>query len=308
MRDTIRMILVGGPWQTADAEPVGADVVMVSGACLRTLGNPVLRGRSFTDRDRPGAPRVAAVNETAARTFFGDRDPLGQPLFILQALPSEPPFEVVAVVRDVPTTGLGSDVRPQVYLPLAQALTDIRGVTRSVSVALRTAIDPASLGAALRSAVWELDDQLAVSNVETMEQVVTASLRPQRFQAVLLVVFSALALVLAAVGLYGLMAHLVGLRRRELGIRLAMGAGPGQLLSLVLGQALGLAGLGVALGILGAVLGARLLEGMVFGISTSDPASLAGTAGVLLVAAAAASAIPARRASRVDPREVLPSQ
>jgi len=305
LRDSIRMILVGGPWQAPDAEPVGADVVMVSSDCLRALGNPVLRGRPFDEQDRPGGARVAAVNETAARHFFGDRDPLGQPLRIRQATPPEQTFEVVAVVRDVPTAGLGTDVRPQVYLPLPQALTEIRGVTRSVSVVLRTAVDPASLGTTLRTAIWELDDQLAISSVETMDQVVASSLSPQRFQAALLVAFSLLALLLAAVGLYGLMAHLVGLRRRELGIRLAMGATPGKLLSSVLGQAMALAGLGVVFGLIGALLGARVMESMVFGVAARDPASLLATAAVLLAAAAAASAIPAWRASRVNPLEVL---
>lgn len=305
MRDEMRLILVGGPWQPPDAEPLGAVVMMVTPAYFETLANPVLRGRPFNADDRSGAARVAALNETAARALFGEGDPLGKPLSIVQAEPKEPAFEIVAVVRDVPAVGLGTEVQPQVYLPLSQAVTDIRGVTRNVSVALRTTVEPSSLGSALRSAIWELDPKLAVSRVETMGSVVSASLGPQRFQATLLASFAVLALVLAAIGLYGLLAHTVGLRRRELGIRLAMGARPEQLHALVLSKGLALTGLGLVIGAVLALGSGRLLEGLVFGIGRFDPASLLVTAVVLLLTAAVASYVPARRAAAVNPAVTL---
>jgi predicted permease len=305
MRDMIRMILVSGPWQPEDAEPVGADVVMVSADYLSTVGNQVVSGRPFSRQDRPGAPRVAALNETAAKALFGEVDPLGAQLSILQAQPPGAEFEVIAVIRDVPTLGVGSDVRPQIYLSLDQAVTGIRGVTRAVSVALKTGQDPGSLAGALRATIWDLDRRLAISNVETMEQVVSATLQPQRFQALLLGLFSALALILAAIGLYGLLAHIVGLRRRELGIRLAMGARPGQLRTLVLSQALGLSAVGVLLGIGGAVAGARLLEGMVYGVELTDATSMLTTVAVILLTAAGAAYVPARRAAAVNPSVIL---
>jgi putative ABC transport system permease protein len=305
MRDMIRMILVHGSWLPEEGEPIGADVVMASSRYLETIGNPVIKGRGFTDRDRPGSARVAAVNETAAKAFFGETDPVGEQLMIIQSQPDDVGFEVVALIQDVPTTGIGTDVRPQVYLPLPLAVAEIRGVTRAVSVVLKTTGDPSRLAGSLRSTVWELDDQLAISNVETMEQVVSSSLRPQRFQAVLLGMFSALALVLAAVGLYGLLAHIVALRRRELGVRLAMGANPGRLVKLVVGQAMRLSGLGVALGIVATIGVSRVLEGLLFGVERSDAASLVSTAVVILATTVVAAWLPARRAATIDPAVML---
>lgn len=305
MRDDGRLILVGGPWQPPNTEPTGAQVLMVSPSYFDTLGTRVLRGRRFTAGDRTGAARVAALNQTAARALFGDADPLGKTLSIVQAQPREPGFEVVAVVQDARSAGLGSAAPLQVYLPLSLAVTDIRGVTRNVSVALKTAVEPAGLAAPLRRAIWALDPTLAVAKVETMGRVVAASLGPQHFQAALLVSFALLALLLAAIGLYGLLSHVVGLRRRELGIRLALGARPGQLLALVLRQGLVLTGLGVAGGAAAALASGRLIGGLVQGIGGADPVSLAATALVLLATAALASFLPARRAATVNPAATL---
>jgi len=305
MRDMIRMILVHGSWLPEEGEPIGADVVMVSASYLETIGNPVIIGRGFTDGDRSGAARVAALNETAAKAFFGESDAIGEQLMILQSVPNDVGFEVVAVVQDVPIFGLGTDVRPQVYLPLPLAVAEIGGVTRAVSVVLKASGDPSSLAGALRSTIWDLDDQLAISNVETMEQVVTASLSPQRFQAVLLGLFSALALVLASVGLYGLLAHIVALRRKELGVRLAMGAVPGRLVRLVVGHAMRLSAVGVALGIVATIAVSRVMEGLLFGIERSDAASLVVTAVVILSSTVIAAWLPARRAATIDPAVML---
>lgn len=305
MRVGGRWILVGGPWQSPGAEPVGTQVMMVSPDYFATLGTRVIRGRPFAAADRPGAARVAAVNESAARAFFGDREPLGETLSIVQAQPGEPGFEVVAVVADSRSAGPAVEASLQVYLPLALAVTDIRGVTRNVNVALKTAVEPASLAPALRSAIWELDPELAVAQVETMDQVVARVLSPQRFQAVLLGSFAGLALVLAAIGLYGLLSHSVALRRRELGIRLALGATPGGLLELVLREGLGLTAVGLVVGV-GAALGTgRLVAGLVPGLGAADPASLAVTAAVLLATAAVAALLPARRAARLDPAAAI---
>ncbi len=305
MRDDGRLILVGGPWQPPNAEPLGVQVMMVTPDYFETLGTRVLRGRAFAADDRSGTARVAAVNETAAKALFGAADPLAKPLSIVQAQPREPAFEVVAVVRDVRSAGLGSAPSPQVYLPLSQALTDIRGVTRNVSVALRTAVEPTSLSAPLRAAIWSLDPKLAVSSVESMDAVVTASLGPQRFQATLLGSFAALALALAAIGLFGLLAHVVGLRRREFGIRLALGATRGQVHRLVLRQGLTLTGLGLLVGLLAAAAAGRLLQGLLPGAGGADPVTLAATSAVLLAVAALAAYVPARRAASVDPAVTL---
>lgn len=301
MRDGGRLILVGGPWQPPNAEPLGAEVLMVSPEYFATLGTRIVRGRPFTPADRSGSARVAALNQAAVRALLGTADPLGKPLSIVQAQPKEPAFEIVAIVSDVRTGGLGSEPGPQVYLPLSQAVTDVRGVTRAVSVAVRTNVAPATLARALRGAIWELDPKLAVANVETMDTVVSASLGPQRFQATLLGSFAGLALVLATIGLYGLLAHIVGLRRRELGIRLALGARPGQLLALVLRQGLALTALGAALGAVVAAVAGRAVAGLIYGVGRWDPFCLAATAATLMVTAALAGYLPARRAASVDP-------
>lgn len=305
MRDSIRLILVSGPWQPPGTEPVVADVVMVTPDYFATLGNQVIRGRQLAASDRAGAARVVALNQAASKAFFGERDPLGQSMSIRQASPPEPAFEIVGIVRDVPTQGLGTDVRPQVYMPLAQALGGIRGVTRSVSLALRTEVAPQTLSGSLRKAIWELDDRLAVSSLETMEQVVDATLRAQRFQTRLLGAFAVLALLLAAIGLYGLLSHIVGLRQREFAVRVAMGARPGQLHALVLGRGLALAALGVLLGLTGALASGHLLGGLLYGVEQTDVLSLASTCVVLLATAALASFLPARRAAAADPAIVL---
>lgn len=305
MRDSIRMVLVGGPWQPAGAEPLGADVVMVSERFAETLGSPVLRGRGFTAADRPGAQRVAALNETAARTLFGDGEAIGRAVTLVQSEPRDAPIEIVAVVRDVPTLGLGTEVRPQVYVPLSQAVAGIRGLTRAVSVAVRTEASPERLTEVLRREVRALDPELPLARLETMERVVAATLRPQRFQTLLLGSFAGLALVLAAVGLYGLIAQVAVQRRREFGIRLAVGASPWRVVTLVLRGGLGLAGLGIAIGAVAALATGRLLRGLLFGVEAGDPTSLAVSALVILAAAALASAVPALRAAAVDPAETL---
>ena len=305
MRDDGRLVLVGGPWQPPGAEPLGAEVMMVTPDYFKALGERVLRGRPFTAADRAGSARVAVLNETAAGALLGGRDPVGTPLTVVQAQPREPAFTVVGVVADVPNGGLGTTVQPQVFLPLAQGVAEIRGATRNVSVALKTAVDPASLGASLRGAVRALDPKLAVANVETMDRVVSATLGSQRFNAVLLGSFAGVALVLAVTGLYGLLAYAVGLRRREFGIRLAMGARPGQLLAMVLRQGVTLAAAGVAAGTVAGAAAGRVIGGLVHGAGGFDAACVLVTAAVLLATAAAASYFPARRAAALSPATTL---
>jgi putative ABC transport system permease protein len=305
MRTGERWILVGGPWQPPESEPVGTQLMTVSPDYFSTLGTRVVRGRPFTAADRTGAARVAAVNQSAARAFFGEGDALGRTLSIVQAKPSDPGFEVVAVVEDALSRGPAVEASLQVYLPLALAVTDIRGVTRDVNVALKTFIEPAELAGALRTAIWELDPALAVAGIETMESLAVATLGPQRFQTTLLSSYAALALVLAAVGLYGLLAHSVGLRRREMGIRLALGADSRRLLALVLRQGLALTSLGLVAGFIASLASGRLVGRLVQGLGANDPACLAITALVLLATAALASYLPARRASLLDPARTI---
>ncbi len=311
----IRMVLVKGSWHSDDDDWTGADVMMVSPdsasggvetGYFRTLGITRVAGRGFSAADGLEAPRVAIVNQALAAALFADRDPIGQHVRIEQARPREPTFEVVGLVADSRTFGLAEEVRPQIYFPLAQIVPQIRGVTRGFTFAVKTEVEPLALASELRSAIWAIDDRLAVSDLQTMGSVLSESLARERFLTTLLAVFGGLALVLAAVGIYALLAHVVGLRRRELGIRLALGAKPGQLTGMVLKEALALTGLGVALGLGGAVLGARLIRSLLAdAVATTDWPSFVATPLLLIATALLACALPARRAATVDPAATL---
>ena len=304
--DRIRLVLVKGSWHSSDDEWTGADVMMVSPDYFRTLGIPLVAGRGFTAADNAEAPRVAAVNQSLASALFAGREPIGQHVRIEQARPREPTFEVVGLVGDSRTFGLAAEVRPQIYFPLPQIVPQIRGVTRGFTVAAKTEIEPLALASGLRSALWAIDDRLAISDLRTLRSVTAESLARERFLTTLLAVFGGLALVLAAVGIYALLAHAVGLRRRELGIRLALGARPGQLQWMVLAEGLALTGLGVALGLVGAWATARLIRSQVESVvATSDVLSLVSTPLVLIVTALLACSLPARRAGSIDPAATL---
>ncbi len=302
----IRMVLVKGSWHSDDDEWMGADVMMVSPDYFSTLGITRLAGRGFSDADGSEAPRVAIVNQALAAALFADRDPLGQHVRIEQARPREPTWEVVGLISDSRTFGLAEEVRPQIYFPLPQIVPQIRGVTRGFTFAVKTEGEPLALAAGLRSAIWSIDDKLAVSDLRTMGSVLSESLARERFLATLLAVFGGLALALAAVGIYALLAHLVALRRRELGIRLALGARPGQLQGMVLTEALVLAGLGAVLGLGGALAGVRLIHSLLAdAIATTDWLSFVSTPLLLIVTALLACSLPARRAATVDPAATL---
>ena len=301
----IRLVLVKGAWQSADDDWMGADVMMVSPDYFRTLGITRLAGRRFSDADGPEAPRVAVVNQALAATLFADRDPIGQHVRIEQARPREPTFEVVGLVADSRTFGLAEEVRPQIYFPLPQIVPQIRGVTRGLTLAVKTEVEPLALAPDLRSAVWAIDDKLAVSDLQTMTTVLSESLARERFLTTLLAVFGGLALVLAAVGIYALLAHVVGLRRRELGIRLALGAKPGELQRMVLSEALVLTGLGVALGLAGALASGRLIRGLLADAVATDWPSLVATPLLLIATGLLACALPAHRAATIDPAATL---
>jgi putative ABC transport system permease protein len=281
------------------AEQPQVDLRVAEGAYFRAVGIPVLRGRGLEPEDRAEAQPVVVVNETLAARFFPGADPVGRRVWvgggIGQAL-------VVGVVGSVRHRGLTDRPRPEVYVPSAQ---DPHG---GMTVVVRTAGDPASLARALRDQVYALDADQPVREVVTLPDLVSRSVAPRRFQLALLGGFAALALGLAAIGVYGVIAYAVGRRRREIGIRIALGAGGLDIRRTVLAPGLGPAAAGVALGGGGAWVLTGLLRGELYEVSPHDPATYLTAAVTLLLAAWLACEIPARRAVRTDPVTALRSE
>ncbi len=294
-----------GDEDAAGAQRPLAELQVVSPGYFGTLDLPVRRGRAFTDADREGAPLVAVINETLARQFFSGRDPLGR--WVRTGGDGNPRLRVVGVVPDVRHEGLGAPPAPTVYTPLRQ------NVSRTMYLVVRTkggagrapAGDPLALAPALRRAVAATDPGVPLDDVRSLEQLVYASAARPRLRAGLLGAFGGLAVVLAGAGIYGLMAYTVRQRRRELGVRLALGAPRGALVRLVVGDGMRLAGAGVALGLVVAFALARLLAGVLYEVSPADPVTFGVTALALAAAGLAACAVPAWRASRTDATTAL---
>jgi putative ABC transport system permease protein len=262
---------------------------------------PLKKGRSFDPRDRREARPVALVNEALAAEVFSGQDPLGQQLRIGIGVDEGDPktFEVVGVVGDVRDSGLHAPGRPEIYVPHPQQSWSW------MSVVVRASGDPAALVGAVRREVAALDPEQAIYNVRTFSELLSGSLAVHRFIMALLAGFALLALVLATVGVYGVMAGSVERRTGEIGLRLAVGADRSDVLRMVLGQAARLVAAGVTLGLVAAFALTRVMQSLLFGVSPTDPATFAAVAGVLAAAALLASYLPARRAARVDPLTAL---
>jgi len=266
---------------------------------FETMVVPLVRGRGFTDADRPGAPAVVVVNEAFAKRFWGDADPIGKR--ISRGGENGPWMEVVGIARDGKYVSITESPRPFVYYPQLQ-MPD--GITMHV----RTTGDPRQLLAAARREVGTVAPTWMIERPRTLEEHVGASLLPQRIAAGLLGGFGMVALLLAAVGLYGVVAFAVAQRTREIGIRVALGAQGGEVLGLMLRQGMMLAGIGLLVGVPLAFVVARLVSGFLVGAGAADPVVFVGAAGLLAVVTLMASYVPARRASKVDPMAALRSQ
>jgi putative ABC transport system permease protein len=290
-------ILIAGQPVPASVDTQRAFVSVVSADYFRAIGNPLKQGRLFTEADDESAPRVAIINDTMARTFFAGTNPLGQRI----ALNGEKDkwMEIVGVTADVKQFGLEMENRPNFYQPYRQK--DVSFMT----LAIRTTVEPASLIAALRSRVLEVDHFTAITRVRTLDELVSESIAQPRFYLILLGLFATIALLLAALGIYGLMAYAVSQRTHEIGIRLALGAGAKRIFSLVVGQGMMLIVIGVVLGLGGALALTRLLTDLLFGVSATDPVVFLVIALTLVGVALAACVVPARRATRIDPMIAL---
>jgi predicted permease len=274
---------------------------------LETLRIPLRSGRAFTDRDIAGATRVMLVNETLARLAFPGENPLGKRLACCEGAPDDPSWKtIVGVVADTRWRGPSVEPTPEFYLPMAQIPAVAWDWTQRVmTVVARTSGDPAQLATVMRGAVATVDPALPVYDIATMDERLGRSLAQSRFNTFLLTALGGIGLLLAVVGLYGVLAYLVTQRSHEIGIRMALGATARDVLVLVARQGMVLVVAGIALGIVAAIAATRLLRELLFGVTATDPATFVAVAAVLAIAGVLASIIPARRATRVDPTRAL---
>ncbi len=289
------MQVVGKPPLPPGQAPI-IHLRMATADYFKTMGIPIVRGRPFTDADRGGGLHVAIVSQENARRYFPGEDPIGKRI-TTGFSNAEGDFggEIVAVVGDVKEAGLDANVEPATYFPLDQAPMNL------LSVVLRTTANPSSIFTAARAELRQIDPDLPFSGAMTMEASVASSVAGPRFYTLLLGIFAAVALALAGVGLYGVIAYAVSQRTHEIGIRIALGASRDSVLRMVVAQGLGLTVIGVAIGIIFAAIVTRVMSSLLFGVSSTDPLTFAAVGVILVVIAMLASAVPARRAARVDP-------
>jgi putative ABC transport system permease protein len=263
------------------------------------MGIPVLRGRPFTDDDRAGQPLVAVVSQSVARRFWPNGDAIGRRI----GYPFDSPWiTVVGVVPDTKQDSLRDTSTTSIYMPWAQR-TNM--VSTELWLVTRTRVEPGSAGAAIRRIVHEIDRGVPVSDVRTMDDVVSRSVVGARFTAALVAVFALVALALGAVGIFGMMSYVVTERRHEMGLRMALGASANGIVKLIMGRALRLVAIGTVAGLACAIVAMQPLSHWLYGVSPTDPVTLAGVAILFGSVALLASYLPARRAARASPAAVM---
>jgi putative ABC transport system permease protein len=265
---------------------------------LRVMGIPLLQGRSFTQGDTPSTPPVAVINQSMARQYWPGQNAVGKHF----DWGPHPPFTVIGVAADVKISALDADAPATAYMSLYQIQS---GASSRAVFIVRSAMDAGSLATAIRREVWSVDKELPLYDIRTMGEIVATSVAQRRFAVLLLGSFAGLALMLAAIGLYGVLSYSVIERTREMGLRMALGARPIDLLRLVVGQGVRLAAVGVGAGLIASLILTRLISNLLFGVSPLDPITFLAVAGVLLVVAFLATYIPAHRAASVDPMVAL---
>jgi predicted permease len=272
---------------------------------FRALRVAPVRGRVFGSEDAGSSQLVAVINENAARVIWPGKDPLGQQV---RFEPGAPWVTIVGVSRDVRSNGLDQDAPAELYLLHHQMPAIAKSSERTMYVIARTAGDPSALAGTARRTVHELDPMLAITGIQTMSEMIDLSIAGPRFTMLLLGVFGVVALALASVGIYGIMSHAVRRRTREIGIRMALGARPRDVLRLVVGQGMSLAGLGLVIGVASALAATRLMTKLLFGVSATDPLTFLGIVVLLALVSFVASWLPARRAVSTDPTTALRSE
>jgi len=297
----------GGTYTTTPTVPVGPSVLplgeamavdwrAVSPGYFRMMEIPRLRGRTFTEHDDAAAPQVALISQLTARRFWGDSDPIGR---VVEIKANRKRFTVIGIVGDVRNTALNREPAPAMYLSAVARTWPV------MDVALRVAGKPEAALPAVRQKIHEIDPDTPIATVKTMDQWVSASASPSRLNAVLLGTFAAVALLIAAIGVYGVLSYSVNQRIREIGVRVALGAQSGNVVRLVVGEGMRVALAGIAVGVLGALGLRQALSTLLFGIEPHDPPTFAAVAFTLAAIALVACLLPARRATRIDPMVAL---
>jgi putative ABC transport system permease protein len=287
------------PNQSAPVAPL----LFVDDNYFRTLGVPLVAGRVFDEHDIPGQPLVVIINETLAKRYFPGGNAAGKRL--KQGGPERPRnpwMTIVGVVGDVKYSGLGAAPEPAFYLSTRQQPWS------RLWVLVRTVADPRSVSTSIRAALAPLDRDLPISRLRTIDELMTESVSAPRFRTALVAIFAAVGLVLAGIGIYGVMAYTVSERTRELGLRVALGATTHDVMRVVMSEALALTAAGIGLGVIGALIATRLIASLLFGVTPTDAATFAGVAAVLVSTALLGTYLPARRAARVDPMVALRSE
>jgi putative ABC transport system permease protein len=298
------MTIEGSPQAARAEDTPNVFSRFVSTDYFRTLGVRIARGRDFSGADRANTPAVAIVNETTARRFWRNQDPLGQRFKLDDDRRAV--VEIVGIVADVKHFGLTRSPQPEVFMPLPQT-TQLhwQWMQRSMIAIARTSGEPESATGAIRQAVRTLDDQLPLYNLRSMEQLRTESTGDERVGLALVGTFAAVALVLASIGVYGVMAVMVAGRSREIGIRLALGARPRDVRRMILRDGATLTAVGVIIGVIAALALTRMMAAMLFETPATDPVTMTAVAAIIAVAALLACWVPARRSTRVDPVAAL---
>ena len=291
-----RGLTIEGRQNDGSGNGPGADYRVISPDYFRVMGTPLSKGREFSESDNAEAPPVGIINEEMARRYWPDEDPIGKRLKIDQG---DPWMEIVGVVADVKHLGLDSQSRTELYVPY------FKDPWPFMTIVVRRGPGSAGLANAMRSEVWTVDKDLPVPDIKPMEQLLADSVARRRFNMLLLGLFGAVALVLAAVGIYGVMSYSVTQRTREIGIRMALGAKRSDVLKLVVGQGMTLALIGVGIGLAAAFALTRVLTSLLFAVGATDPATFVIISVLLAGVALAACLVPARRATKVDPMTAL---
>ena len=306
--DPGRLPLIREGIETMDNQAPVIDSPIVSPEYFHLLGMPLLRGRLFSDQDLEDTPQVAVINQAAARTYWPNQDPLGKRVRLhldTRGLPSsaKPAWTtIVGVIADARTESLADAAIPQIYRSVYQR------PAKDLAIFLRGQLDPSAISAQMREQVQSIDATLPVFHAETLDDVLSTSLSVRRFSMEMVAFFAATALLLAGLGIYGTISYVVNEQRREIAIRLALGAQRGNILKMVLRRGLGLAAAGAGLGVAGALIVSHLMAGLLYGVSPTDLPTFAGVTLVLTTVALAASYIPALRAMRLDPITTLHSE
>ena len=270
---------------------------------LATMGIPLVRGRDFNDQDTLDTTPVVVISEKTAKRYWPNEEPIGKRLKTGATASDVPWRTVIGVVKDVRQNDFIAEPKMQMYFSYRQ----VKDLVANALV-VRTSVDPLSLATSVRNTIWAVDKDQPVANIDSMEHIVAGAVARQRFSMLLLAIFAGLALVLAAVGIYGVMSYSVAQQTREIGIRIALGAQRGDVLRMTVKEGLKLVGVGLLIGLISAFVLTRVMESLLFGISATDPVTFGIICVVLLIVATLASYIPALRAATVDPMVALRAQ